>query len=682
MKPLRRCMLRGAFLALIIAMAVGCSSDQTAIPSATAPATARPSPVATVGTVATATATPPAEPTAQPTVAATLAPTPTSPAEPAAEPSQVPTPEPVEPLGAVDQAITSLQGLPIDAFFEQSYRQLLRRSPEALTAMGMSAEFGLRDDQLDNLSDAYLRETQALESAILELLNGYDRAELAAEQKISYDVYQWFLDSQVRGHEFAYHNYPLTGFIGSYEFDLDLLLTEYHPLGTKANAEDYVARLWQVDDQVEQLFEGLRIREERGVIPPGYIVTAARNNLVHTLGMRSPDPATIKIESLRLYSHFAERIAGIDDLSDDDKESLLASAQEAIEGSLIPAYTRLIEYLDHLKTIATSEAGVWKLPEGERYYAYLLHRETSTDLSPAEIHQIGLDEVARIEQEMRQELAALGYPSDQSLPELMGLMIDDAGYYDISTQSGRDRYIADIEKLIAGAEEAVEPVFDLRPQWGVIVIGGPTGGYYVAGAADGSRPGSYHVSLEGTVRPRFVGPTAVYHETVPGHHYQIAVAQSLDLPLFRTDLVFNAYAEGWALYAERLAWELGLYQDDPYGNLGRLEYELLRAVRLVVDTGIHAMRWTREEGGAYMAKHVMPWMNEVDRYVVMPAQATGYKIGMLEVMRLRQEAMDRLGERFDLKAFHNAVLGHGSMPLPLLATIIEEATGDTLASAP
>jgi uncharacterized protein (DUF885 family) len=678
MRPRRPCLLLAALLALMAQWTVGCNADRRPIPPSTLVVSTRPleepTGEAVAAVTATATATVPAEPTVEPS--------PTSSPTPAAVASPVPSPATTELLGAVEEAIASLQGLPIDTFFEESYRQLLLRSPEALTAMGMSAEFGLRDDQLDNLSDAYLRETQALESGILELLRGYDRAELTGEQRISYDVYEWYLDGQVRGHEFAYYNYPLTGFINSYEFDLDLLLTEYHPLETKENAEDYVARLWQVDDQVEQLFEGLRIREDMGIIPPSYIVSAARSNLVQTLGMRSPDPAAIKVESLRIYNHFAERIAAIDRLSTNDRDGLLDGARKAIESSLIPAYVSLIDYLDHLKTVATAEAGVWKLPDGERYYAYLLRRETSTDLSPAEIHQIGLEEVARIEQEILQELAALGYPPDRRIPELMAMVAEDAGYYDLSTRSGQDRYVADIESLIAGAEAAVEPVFDLRPQWGVIVIAGPTGGYYVAGAADGSRPGSYHVSLEGSARPRFQVPTTVYHETVPGHHYQIAVAQSLDLPLFRTDLVFNAYAEGWALYAERLAWELGLYEGDPYGNLGRLQYELLRAVRLVVDTGIHAMRWTREEGSAYMADHLMPWMNEADRYIVMPAQATGYKIGMIELMRLRQDAMDRLGEQFDLKAFHNAILGHGSMPLPLLAGVVESELSDTVTAAP
>ncbi len=205
------------------------------------------------------------------------------------------------------------------------------------------------------------------------------------------------------------------------------------------------------------------------------------------------------------------------------------------------------------------------------------------------------------------------------------------------------------------------------------------------GAPDGSRPGSYHVSLGGQWRPRYSMPTVAYHETAPGHHFQIAIAQGLDLPFPRRDIRFTAYTEGWAMYAERLASELGLYDDDPYGNLGRLQYELLRAVRLVTDTGIHAMRWSREQAQAYMdqALGAQPgrFSYEVDRYVVLPGQATAYKIGMLKILELRQRAMDRLGDDFDMKQFHDVVLGSGSLPLGLLERVvddyIESVTGDS-----
>jgi len=207
------------------------------------------------------------------------------------------------------------------------------------------------------------------------------------------------------------------------------------------------------------------------------------------------------------------------------------------------------------------------------------------------------------------------------------------------------------------------------------VIPGPTGGYYVQGTADGSRPGSYHVSIQGQWRTKYTLQTIVYHETIPGHHFQIALAQTLDLPSFRNHLNFNAYAEGWALYAERLAWEIGLYDENPYGNIGRLEFELLRAARLVADTGIHAMGWERRQAQLYMDMTMgLPgqYSHEVDRYIVMPAQATGYKIGMIKMLELRQRAEDALGDQFDLREFHNVILGHGSMPLEILDNVVQD----------
>ena len=277
---------------------------------------------------------------------------------------------------------------------------------------------------------------------------------------------------------------------------------------------------------------------------------------------------------------------------------------------------------------------------------------------------------------MREVLLGLGYPQDASFRDLMDRAVNDGGWVDISTQAGKDQYIATIEAAIDRAEQAADAVFELRPTGEVIVIGGPTGGYYMPGAPDGSRPGSYHVSLQGQWRPWYSMPTVAYHETAPGHHFQIAIAQELDLPFPRRDIRFTAYTEGWAMYAERLAWELGLYDDDPYGNLGRLQGELLRAVRLVTDTGIHAMRWSREQARAYMdeAMGAQPgrFSHEVDRYVVLPAQATAYKVGMLKMLELRQRAMDQLGDEFDIKQFHNVVLGNGSLPLGLLEQVVDE----------
>ncbi len=592
----------------------------------------------------------------------------------ATEPPQTEVTQIDEQSQSVAEILASLGNLSIDNFFEESFKQLSLRAPEGLTHAGVSALLGLRDDQLNNLSDAYLKDTQNLEAGILELLENYDRDSFSPEQTISYDVFTWYLDNQVRGHEFMYHDYPLTHFIGSYHFELDNLLTEAHPLKTRENAEDYVARLSKVDTQVDQLMEGLKIREEMGIIPPDFIVKMTRSELVNYLGMRSPDPASIKAESLRVYTRFAEDIEIISELSEAEKANFKEAARDAIEVSFIPAFLKMIDYQDHILPLASSEAGAWKLPNGDAYYEFILRQETSTDLSPEEIHQLGMVEVERIHKEMDAAFVELGYPEDASLRANFQRAVEEAGYYNVDSSSGVDSYIGAIEDMIVEADQQVKEVFDLRPDGEVVVLGGPMGGYYVPGTPDGARPGSYHVSTAGGWRPKYSAQTIAYHETVPGHHYQIALAQELDLPSFRNHIHFNGYVEGWALYAERLAWELGLYEDNPYGNIGRLQFELLRAVRLVTDTGIHAMGWTREQAQEYMdeAMNAQPgWFShEVDRYVVLPAQATGYKVGMIKILELRQQAMEILGDNFDIKEFHNVVIGNGSLPLEILEDLV------------
>jgi uncharacterized protein (DUF885 family) len=519
---------------------------------------------------------------------------------------------------AMANAVAGLEGLPLDDFFEASYIQLLLRYPERLTQLGIAETLGLRNDQLNNLSDDYVRETQELEVAILSLLRTYDRAGLTPEQQVSYDVYEWYLDDLVRGHAFMYYDYPVHHFLGSYHDQLMRLFTETHPIDTRQDAEDYVSRLSQVDDQIAQLLEGLRQREEIGVIPPEFIVEMTVSRIKRYLG--SPNPASIKGDLLSVYTVFRDKLGELDGLSAEEKRALGEETLAEIEGSFIPAYVELLDYLDYLETVATDDAGVWKFPQGDDYYAYILRNQASADLTPEEVHELGLAEVARIQAEMRRAFDELGYPQDESLGELLERAAREAGFYETGTQAKNEQLISAYEAVVAEVDDRLDEAFDMRPRAQVVVVGGPMGGYYVPGSIDGSRPGAFHVGTGGYRVSKLNMASLTYHEAIPGHHFQIALAQELDLPTFRNDVFFNGYGEGWALYAERLAWEMGLYEDDPYGNLGRLDYELLRAVRLVVDTGIHALGWTREEANAAMAEAfgAPPGTTfyEVDRYIV------------------------------------------------------------------
>jgi len=590
---------------------------------------------------------------------------------------ETPLPIPTPTLLSVADIVALLESLSLDNFFEESYKQLLLRDPEMLTELGISESYGLRDDRLNNIFDAYIGETCKLQEAILDLLRTYDRGGLTPEQQISYDVYEWYLDDLVRGQEFMYYDYPVHHFIGSYHDELIRLFTVYHPLADVQDAEDYVSRLLQVDDQVEKLIEGLKLRQEVGVIPPSFIIQLARSEIHGYLQTYSTDPASIDAKSLSVYTVFRAGLYELG-LTAEEKQALLDDAALAIQVSFIPAYMKLLDHLESQAAIATEEAGVWKFPNGDAYYAYLLRSQTTTDLTPAEIHELGLAEVARIQEEMRAIFAQLSYPEDESLGEMVNRAVADGGHYSgIDSQAGQEQLIDAYKMILDEMNHRLDEVFDIRPSAELEIVGETEGmgGYYVSASSDGSRPGAFHVGLGSSRIPKFNMPTLAYHEAIPGHHFQIAIAQELDLPMFRNDLFFTGYGEGWAMYAERLAWELGLYDDDPYGNVGRLMLELLRAARLVADTGIHAMHWTREEANEYMAiafgSPPGTFSYEVDRFIVRPAQATGYKIGMLKILELRQKAMDQLGERFDIKEFHNVVLGNSSMPLAILELVVQ-----------
>ena len=435
----------------------------------------------------------------------------------------------------------------------------------------------------------------------------------------------------------------------------------YRVTGNQQDAEDYLARLSLVDTQFEQLIDGLMRREAQGVIMPRFLIPWVLGDI--------QDMAQLESKDAPFYTAFAEKVPGLPNLSAVEKDELLAAAETEIAESVLPAYQALADYLDGLQKKATNDAGVWKFPIGEAYYAYTLRHHTTTNLSAEEIHQLGLAQLDNIQAEMRAAFAALGYSSDDSLPVLYNRLAQEGGAY-----QGKE-IAAAYEALIKEAEQKVAPAFDLRPKAEVIVIAGENGDYYTPPAVDGSRPGMFYAQVTGR-EWRFSMPTLAYHEAVPGHHFQLALALEQPLPAFRKGGQFNAYTEGWALYAERLVSELGFYQDDPYGNLGRLQAEAFRAARLVVDTGIHAKQWTFEQAVDFMVENTgLPEeyiQGEVGRYIMWPGQATAYMVGMLKILEVRQRAMDALGDKFDLVEFHDVILQNGPVPLEVLDTIVNE----------
>jgi uncharacterized protein (DUF885 family) len=570
----------------------------------------------------------------------------------------------------VESILFDLEGLSLQDFFEESFRQLSLRYPENLVSLGLEDSIGLEGVTLDNISDEYVKDTQALESGILELMKGYDRASLSPEDQISYDVYEWYLDDLVRGHEFMYFNYPFSFFIYSVHISTEFFFTDSYQILDKQDAENYVTRLSLVDKKFSQLIGLLKTREEMGIIPPKFAIEWGIPS-VTSIAYASPSYTPY-------YTTFKDKLDALTSLSETDKQDLLDSAETAIRESVIPAYQALNSYLNELVNKAPTKDGVWQFENGEAYYEYALRHYTSTDLTPDEIHELGLRELDRIHSEMRVIFDELGYPEDESLYELFERVATDGGI--IPNYKMIDTFQALIDEL----DSLTADVFITTPKEKVAVVGAPGGEFYSPGSVDGSRPGTFYATMSGGGKAYYLLPSLVYHETIPGHHTQIALAHELNLPSFRNFIDFNSYTEGWALYAERLAWEMGLYEDDPYGDLGRLSYEALRAARLVVDTGIHTKGWDFDQAVEFFMDNV-GWDRQsceyqIARYIVLPGQSTGYMVGMLKILELRDKAMEELGDKFDLKEFHQVVLGSGGVPLSVLEEIIDEYIADTLAS--
>ncbi len=627
-------------LIVLLLLLVGCGGNEPAQTNVDTPPISE-------GTTATETAVSPA-PTTEPTIEIEAAISDSPTAEPSIEES-----EEAEETAAVEYDN-------IDDFFDASYSALLLRDPELISEIGLDAVYGTTNNQLTDISDAYIRETQTLEVQTLAQLRRFDRASLTPEQQLSYDIYEFYLADRVAGHPFMYHNYPVSFFITSVPSQLETFMTDLHPIANVADAEGYISRLSQVDTKFDQLLEGLVIREEMNIIPPRFVFQ-------WTLpGLRQIANALPR--STTFYTSFEARLDEVADISNDEKAQLLETAENEIEQTVIPAYAKLVDYLVEIENKATSDDGVWKLPDGDAFYAYALQHHTTTNMTADEIHELGLQELERIQAEMRLIFDELGYPNDP-LPQLFDRVAQESGFLT------DDAILAEYEDLITEAEQNVADAFDLTPQADVVVIGVESGGYYIRPSVDGSRPGAFYASAFGT-EPRFAMPTLAYHEAIPGHHFQLAIMQELpNLPTFRNGASFTAYVEGWALYAELLAAELGFYEDDPYGDLGRLQGEAFRAARLVVDTGIHAKQWTFNEAVTFMRDNTgLPErmvQGQIARYIVWPGQATSYKIGMLNILALRQQAMDALGDDFDIKEFHNVVIGQGSMPLGILETAVQ-----------
>ncbi len=458
------------------------------------------------------------------------------------------------------------------------------------------------------------------------------------------------------------------------------LLESQQPVRSAAEAEAYLARLEAYGDVIDQAIEKLEHDRALGVVPPDFILEKAIRVVAdRTAGEPGVHPLVAgfaaKAEAAGLAPEWVERVAS------------------RVRDTLVPANKRLAAKLELLRAEAVSDAGIWRLPEGPALYQALILHMTDTTLTPREIHELGLAEVERITREMDALLRAEGY-TEGSVGERMTALGEEERFLYPDDEAGKERLLADVHGYLEEIEPLLPDWFGTLPEQEVVVRRIPpqaeassSGGYYDAPALDGSRPGIYWINLGTTaIWPSFSLATLSYHEANPGHHLQTAAGMGVAAPILQTTLFSNAFGEGWALYAEALAKEMGLYDDDPFGDLGRLQDELHRAVRLVVDTGMHALRWSRDEAIRYMVEtegaHPAEAEAEIDRYAVWPGQALGYKIGMLEIQKLRAEAERRLGERFDIREFHDELLRDGGVPLQVLEEKVERWVREAAARPP
>lgn len=579
----------------------------------------------------------------------------------------------------------------LDLFYGRTFLKFALDNPELLSSLRLLEQVGLRfhnDDLADASPAQELRTAQRLKED-LATLRRYDREQLGFEEQLSYDVMDYFLAMFVKNDQFRHHNYPVNQLFGV-QSSLPKFMIDTHAVNDVRDATDYIARLGKFGWKFDGVLEGLKQREAEGIIPPRFVVEKV---LIEMKAFVGQPP-----EQNPLYVAFEQKLAKLDGdaLSQPRRTQLLTEAKTAIQQRVYPAYQSLIGYFEQLRPKATENHGVWALPQGDAYYALAIEQNTTTTLSAEEIHALGLNEVARIGAEMDAILEGAGLAVGSIGERVRQLSAQPEQLYP-DTDAGRAQILSDYQKIIDQIDAGLSAAFDVRPKSKVQVKRVPAfaektapGAYYEPPAMDGSRPGTFFANLRNVSEiTRFGMRTLAYHEGIPGHHFQIGLARELKgLPFFRRLVPFTAYSEGWALYTEQLAWEMG-FQEQPLDNLGRLQAEMFRAVRLVVDTGLHHKRWTREQAIAYMIEHTGMGDDdvtaEIERYLVNPGQALAYKIGMLKILELRQKAKDALGPQFDLKRFHNEVLTHGALPMHLLERVIDrwiaQVKGGTAAAA-
>jgi uncharacterized protein (DUF885 family) len=564
----------------------------------------------------------------------------------------------------------------INIFFARAFLQVALESPEMLSSIHVLEQFGIKghNAELDDESMASGDRLSAHMKQSRETLLSYEDDDLSEGDVMSKRIAMNLMDMMIELEEYRFHNYPVNQMFGA-QSSFPSFMESTHQVHSVRDAEDYVSRLSQAGRKFDQVLDGLHHRETLDILPPQFVVTKVLEEMRNFVAT----PAEEGILMVSLTDKMKEA-----DLPEADQQRIALEARAQIENTVYPAYGRLISYFEVLDDKVSENNGVWALPDGDNFYRLAMRLFTTTDYSPEYLHDFGLSEVDRIQAEILDILEAEDWDVSQGFHAAISEIAENPKFYYSDSGEGRDQILADYQTILNEISAGLEPYFDVMPEADLKVERIPEfkektspGAYYQPPAMDGSRPGTFYANLyDIKATPRYSMRTLAYHEGVPGHHFQLAIQQQQDdLPFFRRVIPAIAYSEGWALYAERLAWELG-FQDDPYDNIGRLQAELFRGVRLVVDTGIHYKRWNREQAIDYMINNTgmaeSDVVAEIERYFIMPGQALAYKVGMTKLLELRDRARVELGDQFDIREFHRVVLINGSVPLDILEDLVNE----------
>ena len=563
----------------------------------------------------------------------------------------------------------------LNKWFEARFQERVDESPMLQTRLGIRTEdYGKWDDISPEKQE---KDHQKTKEYLNYLMDSVQVSHLDKSTALSYRMLKDNLENELADFKYRFHNYPVNQMFGTHS-EIPSFLINMHSVENKKEAEAYINRLQGIPLVFSQLIGNLKLREEKGIVPPKFVfpkvIDDSKNLLVGKPFDDSKEESTLLLD-------FKAKINALE-ISDEEKEALIKNAEKALKENMKPAYEKLITFLSAQAERATKENGVWKFPDGSNFFNNRLQRITTTQMSSEEIHQLGLKEVARIHEEMKAIMKQVKFKG--TLQDFFKFMKEDEQFYYSNDEEGKAQYLKEAVALIDSMKVKLDELFIIKPKADIVVKAvepfrekSAGKAFYQRGTPDGSRPGKYYANLyDMKTMPSYQMEALAYHEGIPGHHMQISIAQELKgIPKFRKFGGYTAYVEGWGLYTEFLPKEIGMYEN-PYSDFGRLAMELWRACRLVVDTGIHKKKWTREEGINYYVENTPDPKEDairmVERHIVMPGQATAYKIGMLKILELRENAKSILGDQFDIREFHDVILNNGAVPL----TILEELVGN------